>query len=105
MAGRLTRSTARKPRRWRNLCEVSDYSSTVRPRLKVKLPVAKLSVTLPNFGVVHWDNRCHAITGSPLLNLIDKGVQLVVIVLEGSGLVGTVPFRCFSNPSRSDDHH
>jgi hypothetical protein len=67
--------------------------------LQVEVAVAELSITLRDFGIISWEYRCHAVVDCPFLNIIDKGVQLVVIVLEGGGVISAVPFQRFSNPS------
>jgi hypothetical protein len=69
------------------------------PMLQVELAVAELSITLRVFGIIGWKYHCHAVVDRPFLNIIDKGVQLVVIILEDGGVIIAMPFQRFSNPS------
>ena len=79
--------------------------STRYPQLEIEFAVTEFSITLRYFGVVAWEYCCHTVIGGPFLNLFDKGVQFVVIVLEGGSVVGAVPFQGFSNPPRADNRH
>ncbi len=74
-------------------------------QLKIEITVAEFSVTLRHFGVISWKYCCHAVIGCSFLNLFDKGMQFVVIVLEGGHVVGAMQLQGFSDPPCSDDCH